>query len=133
MEMKQNEKSFHGTYLNRTAYLFFILKHLNDFQNRNFSVLWLKCTQTMEMKQNQTFFQGTYSNLTLFSLVVKYLNISMNFIIGTFQSHCKSEHNQVKCIKITRNMCKCDSIFYSYKVVHCLNAFWNLFFDKVYH
>ena len=49
-----------------------ILQNFNDFQNQNFSVLWLKWTQTMEMKQNQTFFQGTYSNLTLFSLVVKY-------------------------------------------------------------
>ena len=49
-----------------------ILKYLNDFQNRNFSILWLKWTQTMELKQNHTFFPGTYSNLTLFSLVVKY-------------------------------------------------------------
>ena len=54
-------------------YIFFyqnILKYFNDFQNRNFSVLWLKWTQTNEMKQNQTFFHGTYSDLTtnLFSL-----------------------------------------------------------------
>ena len=50
----------------------------------------------MEMKQNQTFFQGAYSNPTLFSLVVKILNISMTFLIGTFQSHGKSEHKQIK-------------------------------------
>ena len=43
-----------------------ILKYFNDFQNQNFSVLWLKWTQIMEMKQNQTFFHGTYSNLTNF-------------------------------------------------------------------
>ena len=35
----------------------------------------------------------------------------MNFIIGTFQSNCKSEHNQVKRNKVTRDMCKSDSIF----------------------
>ena len=41
----------------------------------------------------------------------KILKISMTFIIGTFQSLCKSEYNQVKRNKITRDMCKSDSIF----------------------
>ena len=31
-----------------------------------------------------------------FSLVVKYQSISISFIIGTLQSHSKSEPNQVK-------------------------------------
>ena len=35
----------------------------------------------------------------------------MTFIIGTFQSHCKSEHNQVKWNKITRDMCRSESFF----------------------
>ena len=35
----------------------------------------------------------------------------MTFIIRTFQSHCKSEHNQVKGNKNTQNMCKSGSIF----------------------
>ena len=35
----------------------------------------------------------------------------MIFITGTFQSHCKSKHNQVKWNKITGGMCKSDSIF----------------------
>ena len=35
----------------------------------------------------------------------------MTFIIGTFKSHCKCEHNQVKWNKITQDMCKSDSIF----------------------
>ena len=35
----------------------------------------------------------------------------MTSIIGTFQSHCKSEHNQIKLNKITQGMCKSDSIF----------------------
>ena len=34
----------------------------------------------------------------------------MAFIIGIFQSHCKSEHNQVKWNKITEGMCKSYSI-----------------------
>ena len=33
------------------------LKYFNDFQNRNFSLLWLKWTQTMKIKKNQTFFK----------------------------------------------------------------------------
>ena len=35
----------------------------------------------------------------------------MTFIIGTYQSHRKSEHNQVKWNKKTRDMSKSDSIF----------------------
>ena len=61
------------------------------------------------------------------------LDILMFFIIGTFRSHCKSEYIQVKWNKITRDMCKSDSIF------PCLqgstlfkNDFWKLFLDKVY-
>ena len=34
-----------------------------------------------------------------FSLVAKYSNISMTFIICTFLFHCKSEHKQVKWIR----------------------------------
>ena len=52
-----------------------ILKYFNDFQNQNFSVLWLKWTQTMEMKQNQTFFHGTYSNLTPYLFLLKNIKI----------------------------------------------------------
>ena len=57
----------------------------------------------------------------------------MTFIICTFQPYCKSEHNQVKQNKITGDMCKSDSIFVIYKVIHYLNEIWNLFLDKVYH
>ena len=53
-------------------------------------------------------------------------NISMTFIISTFQSHCKIEHNQAKQNKITHNMVKCDSIFPYLK-----NS--DLFLDKVCH
>ena len=50
-----------------------ILKYFNDFQNQNFSILWLKWIQTMGMRQNRTFFQGSYSNLTLFFIGCKIL------------------------------------------------------------
>ena len=56
----------------------------------------------------------------------------MTFIIGTFQSHCRSERNRVKWNKITRDMCKSDSIFLIYKLLYCLNDYWNLFPDKIY-
>ena len=82
MQMKQNQTSFHGTYLNLTAYLLFdqnVLKYFNDFQNRKFSVLWLKWTRAMEMKQNQTFFHVTYSNLALFFIGCKRLKYFNGF------------------------------------------------------
>ena len=41
-------------------------------------------------------FHETYSNLASFVLGFKILKISMAFIIGFFQVHCKSEHKQVK-------------------------------------
>ena len=54
----------------------------------------------------------------------------MAFIIATFQSHCKSEHNQVKWNKITTAIL--TVFFLIYKVVRYLNGFWNSFLDKVY-
>ena len=35
----------------------------------------------------------------------------MTYLMETFQSHCKSERNQVKCNRTTQDMCKSDSIF----------------------
>ena len=57
-----------------------ILKYLNDLQNRNFLILWLKWTQTRETKQNQTFFHGAYSNLTpyLYKKLLKYFSDFQN-------------------------------------------------------
>ena len=95
---------FHGTYSNLTSYLFYpkILKCFNDFQNQNFSILWLKRNQAMEMKQNQTFFHGTYSDLTIFFIGCKILKC---------QFYSKREHKQVKGNKTTPEMCKSDSVF----------------------
>ena len=47
-------------------------KHFNDFQNRNFPVLWLKQTQKIEIKQNKTFSIGDFQIWHRFSLVGKY-------------------------------------------------------------
>ena len=39
---------------------------------------------------------GIFKSEFFFSLVVKYYNFSMTFIIDTFQCHCKSKQHQVK-------------------------------------
>ena len=57
------------------------IKCLNDLKNQNFSVLWLKWTQTMEIKENQTFFHETYSNLLtylFYQKISKYFNDFQN-------------------------------------------------------
>ena len=67
---KPNQTLFDQIWLN-----FFdqkILKYFNDFQNQNFSVLWLKWTKTTEMKQNQTFSMGHIQIWHHFTLVAKY-------------------------------------------------------------
>ena len=63
-KLRPNQTLFDRTHSNLTSSFSYqkILYYINDFQNRNFLVLWLKRTQTMKVKQNQTFFHGTYSN-----------------------------------------------------------------------
>ena len=92
-----------------------ILKYFNDFQNRNFSVLWLKWTQTMEMKQNHAFFCRTYLNLTSFLIGHKILKYFHDFYNWLFQSHSKSEHKQIKWNKMKQHMCISDIIFHYVK------------------
>ena len=62
----------------------------------------------MEMKQNQTFFHGTYSNLALFFIgckILKHFNDFYNWLFSiSFQKWPQT-------IKVTRDMCKSDSIF----------------------
>ena len=83
----------------------------SKYDFRNYSVLWLKWTQTMEMKQNRHFSMENNQIWHHFSLVAKFENISITVIVGTFQFHCKSEYKQVKQNKITRDMCNSGSIF----------------------
>ena len=112
-KFKPNQKLFDRTYSNLTSIFLLkkVLKYLNNFLNRNFSVLWLKWTQTIEMKQNQTFFHRTYSNLISIFIGSKILKFSMTFIIDIFQCHCKIYRKEVKWNKIKQDMCKSDSIF----------------------
>ena len=60
-----------------TIYFFYrnILEYFHDFQNQNFSLLWLKWTQTRGMKQNHTFFHQTYSNLVPYLFVSKHIKV----------------------------------------------------------
>ena len=45
----------------------------------------------------------------------------MTFIISIFQHDCKCEPKEVKWNNIKQYMCKSDSIFLIYKVIHYLN------------
>ena len=133
MEKKQNQTTFHGTYLNLTACLFYqnILKYFNDFQNWVFPVLWLKWTQTMEMKQNQTFFHGTYSNLAPFLskhiLVFKWLSKSkfLDFLTKVNLNN----GNDTKSDIFPRDVFKSDIIFIGHKMLKYLNGFYNWHFS----
>ena len=98
-----------------------ILKYLNDFHNQNFSILWLKWTQTMEMKQSQTFFYGRYSNVTTFLSkhikVFKWLSQSkfFNFMAKVNSNNgnkTKSDLFKSKSIFIGRKMLKYFHDFY---------------------
>ena len=60
-----------------TIFLSKHIKYFINFQNQNFSFLWLTWTKTMGVKQNQTFFHGTYSDLMLLFTgrkILKYVN-----------------------------------------------------------
>ena len=69
-----------------------------------------------EMKQNQTFFHRIYSNLTPFFIghkILKYFNDF--FIVGIFQFHCKSEHEQVNKMKLHGTCANLTVFFLIYK------------------
>ena len=51
------------------------LKYFNEFQNLNFSILWVKWAQTMEMKQYQTFYHETCSYLTSYIFLSKNIKV----------------------------------------------------------
>ena len=52
------------------------LKYFSDFKNQNYSVLWLKWTQTIKSEQNQTFFHGEYSSMTSYIFLSKNIKVS---------------------------------------------------------
>ena len=108
MEIKHNQTFFHGTYLNVMSY-FFIKIYYSDFQNCNFSVLWLRWTQTTEMKY------GAYSNLKLYIFLWKNVKefqwLSKSFLL----IHDCSEPKQRKWNKVRHfswDILKSDIIFH---------------------
>ena len=106
-----------------------ILKYFNDFQNQNFSVLWLKWTQTMEMKQNQTFFHGTYSNLTPYLFLLKNIKIFQWLSKSKFLSFMtKVNPNngiETKSDIFPWNIIKSDIFFIGRKILKYFNDFYN--------
>ena len=81
MKLKQIRHCLTG--YNQSDFIFFnqrILKYSNDFQNRNFSVLWLKWTQTMEMKFLHGIFPwGTFKPDMIYLFSKKMLKYFNNF------------------------------------------------------
>ena len=102
------------------------LKYFNDFQNRHFSVLWLKWTQTMEKKQNQTFFHGTYSNLTLFlSKHIKVFQWLSKLTFLNFMTKMNPNNgNETKSDIFPRDIFKSDIVFIGRKILKYFNEFY---------
>ena len=90
------------------------LKYFNDFQNRNFTVLW---TQTMEIKQNQTFFHGANSLWHHLFLLKKYSIISMTFKIKISQFYDHIEPKQWKWNKIRHFFMRNIQIWHYFSLV----------------
>ena len=93
-----------------------ILKYFNDFQNRNFSDLWLKWIQTMEMKQNQSFFHGAYSNLTSYHFLSKNIKVFQWFLKSKYLSYMTKVNpnngNETKSDIFKWDILKLDIIFH---------------------
>ena len=78
-----------------------ILKYFNDFQNRNFSVLRLKWTQTVEMKQNQTFFHGSFQIWCHIFFLLKYIKeFQWLYIIIMSRTSFRVNLHSVVCLNI---------------------------------
>ena len=94
------------------------LKYFNDFQNQNFSVLWLKWAKTMKIKQNQTFFHRIYLNLTPCLFYQKILRCFNNF---------QNQNFSVLWLRWTQTMAmKQNQIFFTgHKILKYFNDFYN--------
>ena len=102
--LKPNQTLFHSTYLNLAAITLIKkrVKCFNDFQNENFSVLWLKWTHAIRIKQSQTFLHETYSNLT------SYLFLSKNIRVFQWLSKSKFLNSVTKVNTNNGNETKSD-------------------------
>ena len=135
MDMKKNQTSFHGRYLNLTAYVF-LSKCIKVFQ-------WLSKLQFLSFmtKVNPSNGNETKSDILPMDIlkfdivfigrkILKYFNYFYNWHFSiSLQKWAQSR----KWNKITRDTCKSDSICFIYKAAHYLNDFWNLFVDKIYY
>ena len=82
------------------------------------------------MKEIQTCSMAPIKIRHHFSLVEKYSNISMNFIVDIFQICCKIENRKINRNKIKQDMCKYGSIFHYIQSCTLLNDFCNSFNRK---
>ena len=94
-------------------HLFCIRKYFNDSQNQNFLVLWQ--SEPKQWKLNKIRHFSTHSNLMFFfrgRKILKYLNkcYDWHFSISLYKWLLYIIHKQVTWNKITRDMCKSDSI-----------------------
>ena len=92
-----------------------MLKYFNDCQNRNFSVLWLKWTQTMKMKQNQALFHGIYSKFDDIHFLIKNIKVfnilsKLKFVSFTNKLN-KSIRNEAKSDILLCDIFKSDVIY----------------------
>ena len=106
---------FHGTYFNQISYdFFFNQKSIKAFQ-------WLSKSEFLNFKTSVNPNHGNETKLDIsmnysqiwhhFTLVAKYWNISVSFMVAILKFYWKSEHKEVRGIKIERGMSTSDSIF----------------------
>ena len=105
-----------------------ILKYFNDFQNQNFSLLWLKWTPIMQMKQNQTFFHGTYSNLTSYFFLSKNIKVfpwlSKSKLLSFMTTMNPNNENETKNQTFSHGTCwSLTSFFIGHKILNYFNGF----------
>ena len=81
-----------------------LIKYFNDFDNKNFSVLWLKWTQTMKIKKKSDLFPWDIFK----SDIIFHWTQSTKMFQWLKFFNC--EHKQVKWNKIKGDICKSDSI-----------------------
>ena len=86
-----------------------ILKYFNDFQTRNFSVLWLNGAQARKMKQNCTFSHKIYSNMTSHFFINKCQSTSETF--NQSSTDIWPKWTQAMCIIFPWETFKSDAIF----------------------
>ena len=68
-----------------------ILKHFNDFQNQNYSVLWLKWTQVMKLKQK-------YIDIFFYQNELHILLTKTNVYRNNFKKDNKKMTKQIKIL-----------------------------------